>query len=191
MTLQDEQMIADDTRVLASVDSFYSLICALRAGFEHRKISPSSKSAAQVAGLPDRWMATVLGPIRNLKARRLQATSFDSLLGVIGCKLLLVEDPEAWAKVCDRLVEKKPNLVRADTTHIELSHRFMQGIRSKGGKARAAKLGKARCQQSARNAALARWADGPAAKRRAKAIVAAQARHRSRLAAESETAACE
>ena len=81
-----------EPRVLAEFSDYSGMIAAFRARAAERKIAVSSESASHVAGLTDQYLAKLLAP---RPVRRIGMLSLAPMLGVLGVKLVMVEDEEA------------------------------------------------------------------------------------------------
>ena len=81
-------------RVLAEVSDYDGLVTALRARAAERNLALSSIAFAQVAGLPDRYVAKVLAPCDTPAAskRHLGRISLGPVLALLGVKLPILED---------------------------------------------------------------------------------------------------
>jgi hypothetical protein len=83
---------------LAIVTDYPQLIIALRRRVV--ELGTSLRAVDALAGLPDHYVQTLLA----LESRRsLGRTSMGPILGALGCKIALLHDEEALAKVIDRL----------------------------------------------------------------------------------------
>jgi hypothetical protein len=83
------------------IRNYGDLIRALRCRQHHLNISLHTLD--QIAGLPLGYCAKILGPGQ---VKHLGPISFQSLLGALGCRLALVEDPEAMARIRSRLIPR-------------------------------------------------------------------------------------
>jgi hypothetical protein len=83
------------------IRSYADLVRALR--FRHHELNVSLHTLDQLAGLPLGYCAKILGPGQ---VKHLGPISLQSLLGALGCRLQLVEDPEAMARIRDRLIPR-------------------------------------------------------------------------------------
>lgn len=151
-------------KVLASIVDYPSMLFAMRARADERRIAISSDEAAHVSGLSDRRLTQILSlrTLRNLQSvRRIGISSLGPVLGLLGVRLLMVEDPEAIKKLGNRIKLRNPNLVHTGVVHHAQSIKFLKAIGKKGGKARAEKLLPKRRQAIAREAGrignLVRW----------------------------------
>jgi hypothetical protein len=135
---------------------YAGLIAAFRAAAAARHIAIGSENVATVSGLPSNYVAKLLQP---RPTKRIGAISLGPLLGVLGLKLVVLEDPEAVARFSSRIEQRNGSSVRTAATHqFSLSNRFLKKIGAEGGKARAKKLTPSQRSRSSRKAALARWA---------------------------------
>lgn len=97
---------------IATIDDYASLIRAFRLALAHRGLEPSSEAGDVGAGI-----FAPTGP------RHLAPGILGGVLAATGTKLLLVEDPEAWARVERRLREAElgPSGVQAPVTRSSLA----------------------------------------------------------------------
>jgi len=160
----DETCSADSVpppqRVLASIDDYPSMLFAMRARAAERQIAISSDEAAHVAGLSDGRLTQILSlrTLRNIQSvRRVGIVSLGPVLGVLGVKLLMVEDPDAVERFGGRIKRHNPNLIHTHVVHHTQSIKFLRAIGKKGGRARMHTMDAKQRSASARNAALTRW----------------------------------
>lgn len=148
-------------KVLASITDYSQMLLAFRARANERQIAISSDEAAHVAGLSDRRLTQILS-LRTLhntqSVRRVGILSLGPLLGVLGVKLLMVEDPVAIKRFGNRLENRNSNLVHTGTIEIKFSRKFHRAVAKKGGLARMKRLrASGQLASHQRSAALARW----------------------------------
>src|SRR5580698_9755588 len=89
-------------QVLAQITDYPSMLFAMRARAAERQIAISSDEAAHVAGLSDRRLTQILSlrTLRNVQSvRRVGITSLGPVLGLLGVRLLMVEDEEALKRI--------------------------------------------------------------------------------------------
>ena len=144
---------------LAECRDYDGLIAGLRVGFEKRDMP--SEVLNEITGAPDRYFEKLFGPN---PVRRLGMASIAWALQGLGLKLIVAEDPEAWAKIQARSKYKTrdkahlQSVMLANSKQYVITARHLRKIQSLGGKARALKLTKSQRKKIARNAANARWA---------------------------------
>jgi hypothetical protein len=101
-----------EPRVLAEFSTYPEMLAAFRARANERKIARSSEDTAFVAGLTSGYLAKLLAP---KPVRRIGMESLGPVLGVLGVKLVMVEDEQAIARLDARkdvrLKERNHNLV--------------------------------------------------------------------------------
>jgi hypothetical protein len=149
-------------RVLSTFNDYAGFLHAMRARAAERQIAISSDEAHNVAGLSDRRITQMLSlrTLRNIQSvRRVGILSLGPLLGVLGVKLVMVEDAEAVERFGSRLKKRNNNLVHSGTVHITMSTRYLRKIQKKGGKNSRKNMSKAKARRLGRRAALIRWAD--------------------------------
>ena len=127
-------MIPPD-QILAEITDYTALRAALRKRAVDRRIAYTSDNAAQVAGLPDRYLNKVLGP---KPSRSITELTMSPILGLLGVKLLMVEDAEMIARYAGRIDTMRERDVRSFAITRIVTREFLQKIGSKGGKTRAA-----------------------------------------------------
>jgi hypothetical protein len=175
-------------RALAVVDfqnGYAGLVDAMRARAQERRIALSSADFAAVSGLPSHYGNKLLAanPVR-----RIGAISLGPLLGALGLRLVVQEDPQAVQRFTSRLPVRNEQCVHGGTMmQWRISERAFRALQAKGRKSRwenmtpaqrsawvARKLNKARREKAVAKAAeAAKKAAAKAAKRRAPAREAA------------------
>jgi hypothetical protein len=123
---------AAELQPLAEIFSYDDLVAALRARATDRQIALSAEENAIVAGLPCRYLQKLIG---SSPVRRLGMASLGPVLGVLGAKLVLVDDAEAERRYGRRLKRHNPNLIRSGT-EAQLAERHARRMGRKGGRAR-------------------------------------------------------
>jgi hypothetical protein len=91
-------------RVLAQVTDYAGLITALRARVD--ELNLTFDTLDEVAGLSDRYSSKLLTPAIK-PSRTLGKMSLGAVLGALGLRLIVVEDPVALAKVQNRYRPRK------------------------------------------------------------------------------------
>jgi hypothetical protein len=130
---------------------------ALRARAEALNISRETLDAA--AGLAAGHASKILAP-RPIK--RIGGRTLPLLLGALGLRLVLIEDPEALGRIASRL---EPRQVRTPIRAVKagrgrtrlVSLRHLRKIAPEGGRARMAKMTPRQRSKHARAAVMARW----------------------------------
>lgn len=153
---------------LAVITDYRELIVAFRARAAACNIAIGGSSAAELAGLPDRYIGKLLGPStlgRGKNARRVGMISLGPLLGLLGVKLMMVVDPEATERMAGRIVARNESCVRSSTVHIEISGTKFRKMQAKGGRNSRKYMSQAKASKLGAKAARARWAKGRARKR--------------------------
>lgn len=148
-----------DRRLLATVQDYDGLVAALRnrAG----ELGLTFELIDLVAGFTARYASKVLGPSKTKNIGRM---SFDALLGTLGLKVVLIEDPEALAKVQGRFQERHSSKAQgsgeARLGKMTLNRVYVPVIREmsrRAAEARRVKIPPEKRRQLARMAARARW----------------------------------
>jgi hypothetical protein len=144
---------------LAIVKSYDDLHYALRARAD--ALGVSNDTLNDLAGFWPGYWAHVLGPSKpQTSMRALGRTSLGCCLGVLGLKLLVVEDEDAFAKIRDRLKQRDNAQLRRGNTYpasIKRRENAFTVLGRAGGFARAAKLSAKQRVKIARKAIRARW----------------------------------
>jgi hypothetical protein len=151
--------MTEPPRVIAEFSEYAGFIDGLRSRVSELNVAGATVDG--IAGYAAGYTQKLLG-VRQVK--RLGMRSMGDLLGALGLKAQLVEDPEAMARVSSRLVQRRQSVPAAGThaVHFEVSKRFLRKIAAMGGKARAAKLTPRQRSALGRRLARARWAKGAA-----------------------------
>jgi hypothetical protein len=117
---------------------YRGLIVALRDRVAERQIALSGEAVAEVAGLPRGYLQKILSPLPKSRedVRRIGVASLGPVLGVLGVKLVMVEDAEALERFGSRIPKRDPRAVRSGTLEFSISRRFLKQIQRQGGLAR-------------------------------------------------------
>jgi general stress protein YciG len=179
------EVSADDlssAKVLGSFTDYPGMLNAFRARATERKICLSDTTTAQISGLTDRYCAKLLQAPKP--TRRFGMESLGPILGVLAVKLVMVEDPEAIARL--QMLKERYGMelkVRDEKylSKVVVEHRFtrrhMSDIGKKGGKATIKKLrARRRLAGIQRKGGKARFASMDAASRSALGRMGAKAR---------------
>jgi hypothetical protein len=94
---------------LATIYDYQGLIGALRVRAE--ALDVAGLVLDEISGLPTGYVNKLLAPI---PMKYLGRISMGLLLGALGCKLVLIEDADAMARVQSRLTKRSPDLDRAN-----------------------------------------------------------------------------
>jgi hypothetical protein len=170
--------VAETLAVVDFQNGYAGLIDAMRARAEELKIAVSSADFAAVSGLPSYYGNKLLAanPVR-----RIGAISLGPLLGALGLRLVVQEDPLAVQRFTSRLPVRKEYCVHGGTMmQWRISERAFRALQAKGRKSRwenmspkersawvVRKLNKARREKAAAAAAEAAAKAAKAAKRKA------------------------
>jgi hypothetical protein len=170
---------------LAEFSDYEGLRKALNAARDHRKMTLGMMNALVdcPTGYFEKLLGMRTGGLSGGAGRRIGAQSLGWAFGVLGIKCVIVEDPEAWAKI-QRMRDFKtrdeshplPTLQRA-AVHVVISRRAHTIISRKGGLASWSKLTPKQRSAKARKMAKARWRKVKARARQRKAA------HKARKAA--------
>lgn len=147
--------MTDAPRQIAEFVDYPGMLAAMRARAQARRIAVSSENAnCDVGGMPDKYLQKLLGP---KPVRRIGMLSLGPVLGVLGVKLVMIEDESAMRQFGGRLHQRNNNLVHDAGVHIVISPRFMRKIGKIGGTNSRKNMGKRKRRKLARKAASARW----------------------------------
>ena len=98
----------DAPQAIATIHSYDDLIAVARARMDALEITFATLDS--ISGVQEGYSAKLLGPGH---CKTLGPVSFCSIMAALGMKLLAVEDPEAMARVRQRLVKRKYRRDRA------------------------------------------------------------------------------
>src|SRR5262245_16498481 len=165
-------------RVVATAGNYLELVAGFRVRLAELGISYSTLD--EIAGWTDSYSTKVLGeePLRHMGAMAL-----DAMLGAMGLKIALIDDPKRLDRVRNhRHFVPRKHRPRSVAAGAYIAHRvtrsFLKEIGSKGGAATREKLSARRRKAIARNAARAKAAKLSPEQRSASASKAAKARWR-------------
>jgi hypothetical protein len=141
-----------EPRVIATFGDYGGLVDGLRARVAELNVTGSTVD--EIAGYAAGYTQKLLGarPVKRIGLR-----SMGDILGALGLKAQLIEDPEAVARVAGRLNPRKQRLVHTDAVQITTTRRFLRKIGRAGGQMSRSKMSKRKASQLGRKAALARW----------------------------------
>jgi hypothetical protein len=163
-----------DGKVLAICSDYLGFIAALRDRAADLGLAMGSENAAEISGLAGATLARLMTP--KTSGKILSIESFGVVLGLLGVKMLVVEDEAQTIRMKTRIVRRNPGYVRDQVTHLAIPKETYREMGRKGGKIRKERIGAKRCSKSARHAALIRHSGGPASIRSYNARAAALAR---------------
>jgi hypothetical protein len=163
-----------DRRIIAECVDYLGFIAALRDRAADLGIAMGSENAAEISGLAGATLARLMTP--KTSGKILSIESFGVVLGLLGVKMLVVEDAAQTTRMKTRIVRRNPGYVRDQVTHLAIPKETYREMGRKGGKIRKERIGAKRCSKSARHAALIRHSGGPASIRSYNARAAALAR---------------
>lgn len=164
MVLLAAMGLGTEPRQLGVVKDYDSLIAAIRTRVAELNVAHSTVDA--VAGLPSGYTGKLLcdPPVRGIGR-----IAFGPLLGSLGMKLIAVEDPEALARVRQRLEPRKQPRHQRPHRAAErpgIVRRRLAELGSKGGRAFFATRTPEQIKQHQSAAAKARWRAWRAERRR-------------------------
>jgi hypothetical protein len=163
-----------DRQILAEVVDYLGLIAALRDRAAELGIAMGSDNAAEISGLSSAYLARLMTP--KTSGKLLSIESFGIVLGLLGVKILLVEDGNQTARMARRIKRRAAGYVRDGVCHIAIPKKNFKEMGLKGGKNLKARIGLRGYAKIGRKGALIRHKGGPASIRSYNARVAALAR---------------
>jgi hypothetical protein len=143
-----------DDRVLATVINYDGIIAVVRGRM--RELGITNATLEHIAGLPDGYIAKLLGASR---IRNLGPNSFDGIVQGLGMKLIAVEDAKATEKMRPRWTQRKKSLPLLPMLRTPPRATWLFTPRSgrKAALARAKKLSAAERSAISLNAITTRW----------------------------------
>jgi len=163
--------------IFATFSDYQGFIAACRARAAELKIALGSENAADITSLPVGYLAKLLAPHRGKTPAQLRQVGLISLgpvLGLLGVRLAMIEDPTALRRFSARIKPRNEAYVRhtrGDTVHVEVDLATLRKNGADGGRKSRMSMSIAKSRKLARKAAHARYAGGKSAKR------SEQARH--------------
>ena len=146
---------------LATIRTYAELHYVLRKRVADLGVSFETIDA--ISGVQDRYTAKLLGPRPPQGSMRVYgALTLDFMLSVLGLQLVIVEDPEALAKVARRLVPSRTPMVhRHDAKPLRERKKWQYFVDCGrlGGLARFNAMNKAERTRLGKLGAQARWKD--------------------------------
>jgi hypothetical protein len=125
-------------RVIADICSYEEMIAALRQRVSELQIH--GQRFDDFAGLPIGYLSKLIGPN---PVRRIGMQSFAPLLTGLGLRLLVIEDPQATARLKSRVVPRNQSYARRVSLYVNgLTDRKWARIQKIGRQARWEKLSK-------------------------------------------------
>jgi hypothetical protein len=148
-------MAEGDDRVIGEFINYDGMLAAVRARVNELQIN--GERFDEFAGLPRGYLSKLIGvnPVR-----RISMTSMGPLFAALGIYCVVMEDPQATARLKRRLVPKQANYVRPTQTYVIVTNRKWARIQKLGHQARRAVWNKLTPQQRSnmmRALVLKRW----------------------------------
>lgn len=132
--------MSEEARVLGAVFDYPSMMAVMRARANELHIARSDEHTGELAGLPDKYLAKLLGP---RPVRRIGMKTMGAVMGVLQMKFIAVVDEEAVRRLemmakryGKQLKTRDDRRVHSQMVTIEFSRRHMQKIGRRGGQAR-------------------------------------------------------
>jgi len=144
--------MSPDTRILAEFTDYNGLLNAVRARVNELQIQ--HEQFEFFSGLPARYLSKLIGPN---PIRSIGRTSMGPLFGALGIRCIIVEDPQATARLKSRLTPRNNSFMRPSRTLQTVTDRQWQRIRKLGSEARWKKIPKAQRRRIMRQLAIMRW----------------------------------
>jgi hypothetical protein len=115
--------LAQDTagppRVFGQAVEYDELIDAIKVAVAARQIGVQSFDAAEVSGLAAGHLAKLLSP--KSSGRHFTRATLGLVLALVGAKLVVIEDVEAWRRVAGRLERRTESRVRDRRLHYSIA----------------------------------------------------------------------
>ena len=143
-----------EPRIVATFSEYGEFIDGLRARVA--ELNVAGTTVDEIAGYAGGYTQKLLGA---RPAKRIGLRSMGEILGALGLKAQLIEDPEAFARVAGRLNPRKQRqgVLRNGVVHLTLTRRFYRKIGLIGGRLSRSKMSRKKASALGRKAALARW----------------------------------
>jgi hypothetical protein len=145
--------VPPESGFIAEFSDYGGFVDGLRARVA--ELNVAGHTIDHVAGLPAGYALKILG---SRPVKRIGPRSMGDLLGALGLKAQLIEDPEAFARVAGRLIPRKPRQgVRNGVVQVTYTKRFFRKIGLIGGRLSRKNMSKRQASALGRKAAAARW----------------------------------
>lgn len=125
--------MSDEARQLGTVFDYPSMMSVMRARANELHINRGHEDTADLSGLPDKYLAKLLGP---RPVRRIGMKTMGAVMGVLQMKFIAVVDEEAVKLYGKRTRARDDRRDSSGTVLLEFSRRHMQKIGRRGGHAR-------------------------------------------------------
>jgi hypothetical protein len=137
---------------IAEFREYGEFIDGLRARLA--ELNVAGTTVDEIAGYAGGYTQKLLGarPVKRIGLR-----SMGDVLGALGLKAQLIEDPEAFARVAGRLNPRKQRQMRNGVVQVTYTKRFFRKIGLIGGRLSRSKMSRKKASALGRKAALARW----------------------------------
>jgi hypothetical protein len=163
-----------DGKVLAICSDYLGFIAALRDRAADLGLAMGSENAAEISGLAGATLARLMTP--KTSGKILSIESFGVVLGLLGVKMLVVEDVAQTTRMKTRIVKRNIGYVRDGSVHFSFSRKELKEMQRKGGANSRKRMSPKEASALGRKAALIRHSGGPASIRSYNARAAAMAR---------------
>ena len=163
-----------DRRIIAECVDYLGFIAALRDRAADLGIAMGSENAAEISGLAGATLARLMTP--KTSGKILSIESFGVVLGLLGVKMLVVEDEDQTRRMEPRIVKRNIGYVRDGSVHFSFSRKELKEMQRKGGANSRKGMSPKKASALGRKAALIRHSGGPASIRSYNARAAALAR---------------
>ena len=137
-------------------------------------LAMGSENAAEISGLAGATLARLMTP--KTSGKILSIESFGVVLGLLGVKMLVVEDVAQTTRMKTRIVKRNIGYVRDGAVHISFSRKILKEMGQKGGANSRKRMSQKDATKLGRKAALIRHSGGPASIRSYNARAAAMER---------------
>lgn len=163
-----------DRRIIAECQDYLGFIAALRDRAADLGLAMGSENAAEISGLAGATLARLMTP--KTSGKILSIESFGVVLGLLGVKVLVIEDVSQTRRMETRIVKRNIGYVRDCVVHFSVPRKEFKEMGQKGGPNSRKGMSPKKASALGRKAALIRHSGGPASIRSYNARAAALAR---------------
>lgn len=157
--------MSDGPREIATVWDYAGFLAACKARIHEQRIGLNSPGAAEITGLHKDHLAKI---VSEKSGRFFTPLTLGPLLGLLGMKIVLVEDKDAMGRMSRRL-EKRTMFgrslhLRGDSVHFSVTKAQWAEIQKKGGENSRSGMSARNASKLGRKAANVRWGKKTAAR---------------------------
>jgi hypothetical protein len=163
-----------ERRIIGICTDYLGFIAALRDRAADLGLAMGSENAAEISGLAGATLARLMTP--KTSGKILSIESFGVVLGLLGVKVLVIEDEGQTRRMEPRIVKRNIGYVRDGSVHFSFSRKELKEMQRKGGANSRKGMSPKKASALGRKAALIRHSGGPASIRSYNARAAALVR---------------